>query len=154
MLIKNLALAFNKNKIPFAVVGGYAVALHGAVRGTVDVDIILQLKKSDFLKAEGVLNTMGLVSKLPISAKEVFEFRKEYIEKRNLLAWSFINPQNPIEILDIVLTQGLKKDQIKIISFEGVKIPILSKAALIKMKEKSGRDQDLEDIKALKNLKG
>lgn len=33
--------AFESAGVRYALVGGYAVALHGAVRGTVDVDVIL-----------------------------------------------------------------------------------------------------------------
>ena len=42
MLLYDVAAAFDEASVPFAVAGGYAVALHGAVRGTVDVDIVLR----------------------------------------------------------------------------------------------------------------
>src|SRR6267142_396688 len=73
MFLYELAAALEKAEVPFAIVGGYAVALHGAVRGTVDVDIILRLSRSSFLAAESALRTLGLAPRLPVSAGEVFD---------------------------------------------------------------------------------
>ena len=41
MFIHDVCTALDKAKIPYAIVGGYAVALHGAIRGTIDVDIAI-----------------------------------------------------------------------------------------------------------------
>lgn len=107
MFIARVCQCLESNKIPYAVVGGYAVALHGAVRGTVDVDLIISLQEDIFVAVEKAMNSLGLHSRLPVTAKEVFHFRKEYIENRNLIAWSFINFQNPMEVVDIVITDNL-----------------------------------------------
>jgi hypothetical protein len=40
MFILKVVKALNAYKVHYAVVGGYAVALHGAVRGTVDLDFL------------------------------------------------------------------------------------------------------------------
>ena len=78
MLLYRLTEAFQKRGVSFAVVGGMAVALHGAVRGTVDVDIILRLSQKNFEAAEKALKSMGLTPRLPVSAAEIFLFREEY----------------------------------------------------------------------------
>ncbi|MEA3306952.1 MAG: hypothetical protein U9Q34_04105 [Elusimicrobiota bacterium] len=153
MFICEIVKIFKKNKIKFAIVGGYAVALHGAVRGTVDLDIVLELDKKSFIAVESALKSMGLVSRLPINAEQVFDFRLEYIKNKNLIAWSFWNPENPIELVDIILSYDLKGHKIKHVKSDGVNLPILAIAELIKMKQKSGRVQDMEDIKALESLK-
>lgn len=36
--LNQICHALQTNRVRYALVGGYAVALHGAVRGTVDVD--------------------------------------------------------------------------------------------------------------------
>ena len=41
MFLIRLVRALDKHKVDYAIVGGYAVALHGAIRGTVDVDLVL-----------------------------------------------------------------------------------------------------------------
>jgi hypothetical protein len=148
-----LIQAFDEGKLDYALVGGMAVALHGAVRGTVDVDLIIKLNRKEFLTAEKILRSLGLQSRLPVTAGEVFDFRREYIKNRNLTAWSFFNPSNPLEIVDIIITHDLNHMKKKVIPFQGLKIKILDLDDLIKMKSGTGRKQDLEDIKALKYLR-
>jgi hypothetical protein len=109
MLISRVAKAFKKHGVPFGVVGGYAVALHGAVRGTVDLDLVLRLRRKDFVAAAEALAGLGLQPKLPVTAGEVFDFREDYIARRNLVAWSFWNPTDPSEMVDVVITHDLDK---------------------------------------------
>jgi hypothetical protein len=134
-------------------VGGYAVALHGAVRGTVDIDFIIALNQRSFRQTEKALNSIGLKSKLPIIADDVFNFREEYIEKRSLVAWSFTNPDNPLEIVDIIITEDAKQIKSVVKTFNGTRIKVIAIDDLIKMKKKSARKQDIEDIKALEKIK-
>lgn len=140
------------NDLDFAVAGGFAVALHGAVRGTIDLDIVIVLNSENLNKAEKALNELGLTSRIPVTANDVFKFRKEYIEKRNLIAWSFVNYKNPSQVVDIIITHDLKKMTSKNISIQGIKVPVLSIKSLIQMKTQAGRPQDIEDIKALKEI--
>ena len=138
--------------VRYAVVGGHAVALHGAVRGTVDVDIALTWNKKTLLIAEQVLNDLGLVSRLPVSAEDVFLFRDEYIKNRNLIGWNFYNPDNLTEQVDVVINYDLKGKKLKRIETAESAINILNIKDLIKMKQASGRPQDIEDVKALEKL--
>ncbi len=153
MFLYKIANAFEAANIEYAIVGGHAVALHGAVRGTVDLDIILQFKQSQFEAAERTLKTLGLHPRLPLKAAEVFKFREEYIKNRNLVAWSFSNPQNPTEILDIIITHNLADMKVAEVRIGKTTLKIVSLEDLIEMKKESGRPQDLEDIKALKEIK-
>ena len=152
MLINRLAQAFRNEGASFAVVGGFAVALHGAVRGTVDVDIVLRFSRKDFVAAEKALNSLGLTSRLPVDAGQVFDFREDFIKNRNLVAWSFHNPSNPAEIVDVIITHDAGKMKIDRIKSGRDVIPIASRRDLIAMKKQSGRPQDLEDVKALEEL--
>lgn len=152
MLIEKIIETLKQHKVQYTLVGGYAVALHGAVRGTVDIDLVIALNKRSFQQTEKALNDIGLKSKLPVSADDVFNFREEYIEKRNLIAWSFMNPDNPLEIVDIIITEDAKQMKSTIKTFNGTKIKIAAINDLIRMKKKSGRKQDIEDIKALEKL--
>lgn len=152
MLISRVAKAFKKHGVPFGVVGGYAVALHGAVRGTVDLDLVLRLRRKDFVAAAEALAGLGLQPKLPVTAGEVFDFREDYIARRNLVAWSFWNPTDPSEMVDVVITHNLDKMDIVTMRLGGEEVPVVSRKDLIAMKKESARPQDLEDIKALEFL--
>jgi predicted nucleotidyltransferase len=152
MFIQNVIRALEKHRIKYALVGGYAVALHGVVRGTVDVDIVIALTKASLESAESALGKIGLQSRLPVTAADVYQFRKEYIENRNLAVWSFINPDNPIEVVDILITEDVKNLKTVAKQAFGIKIKVATIPDLIKLKKKSGRPQDIEDIRALEKL--
>jgi len=138
--------------IGYAIVGGHAVALHGAVRGTVDVDVALIWNLKTLQAAEQALMEIGLVSRLPVNADDVFQFRDEFVRNRNLIGWNFFNPDNLTEQVDIVITYDLKGKKISSINTAGGPVKILGCKELIEMKRASGRPQDLEDVKALEKL--
>ena len=75
MFYARVLTALNQANISYAIVGGFAVALQGAVRGTVDLDLVIKLEQKEFLKLESTLNALGLRSRIPVTAKEVFSFR-------------------------------------------------------------------------------
>ena len=153
MFILDVDRVLRNYKVNYAIVGGYAVALHGVVRGTVDIDIIIQLNKSSMVNAEKALKELGLESKLPVNAEEVFNFRKEYIKNKNMLAWNFTNPQNPADSVDILITEDVKDYKINNIKIEGQNLKVISIDDLIRLKGKSPRPQDIEDVKALRMVR-
>lgn len=144
--------ALAKHKVQYSIVGGFAVALHGAVRGTTDVDAVIAHTADQFERCERAMRSIGLAPRLPVKAREVFEFRKEYVTNRNMVAWSFINPANPLEVVDIVITHDLRRMKSVTLRILGKKVEVLSIPDLIGMKRASGRDQDREDVKALEGL--
>nr|BFD66512.1 hypothetical protein HAGR004_15340 [Bdellovibrio sp. HAGR004] len=150
MFIFEITDAFNAAKLKFAVVGGYALALHGLVRATMDVDFVLSLTKEDFELAEKTLQKVGLQSRIPVRAQDLISMRQEYIENRNLIAWSFVDYKDPSRQVDILITKDLKTMEIEKVSVGGRKIPVASLHELLKMKTESGRPQDLIDIENIK----
>ena len=151
-LLERIVAAFDRDQVPYALVGGLAVALHGAPRGTMDVDCIIRHTEADFIACERALQSIGLVSRLPVTAREVFQFRAEYIARRNLIAWSFINLSHPMEVVDVIITHDLATLSTVSKRFRLGKIKVLSPRDLIEMKRLSGRPQDIEDIKMLEAL--
>lgn len=152
MFIERVVTALRQARVRFAIAGGHAVALHGVVRGTLDLDLVLALSRENFTAAESALKRMGLQPRLPLKAEEVFDFRDEYIRNRNLIAWSFVNSANPTEMVDIIITEDLSGMQVDMLPMGGFQLPVVAVHDLIRMKEKSGRPQDLEDIKALRSI--
>jgi len=151
--LERVCAALGRAPLRFAIVGGHAVALHGAVRGTVDIDIAIAWNRKSLETAEKALTDIGLVSRIPVSAEEVFEFRDEYIKNRNLVAWNFYNPDDLTEQVDIVIAYDLQGKRTKKIHLPNATIPILGLKDLIDMKTNSGRPQDLEDVRALEKLR-
>ncbi len=153
MWLLRVTAALDHAKVPYALVGGFAVALHGVVRGTVDIDLVLRFRETDFTRADDAFRSIGLMPRLPVTASEVYRFRVEYIENRNVTAWTFVNAANPSEIVDVILTQDLTGLKTKRVRVSGRSVTIVAVADLIRMKTKSGRPQDLEDVRALRSLK-
>lgn len=60
MFLKRVVQALEKHKVHYAIVGGYAVALHGAVRGTIDIDLVISLNEKSFILAEAALLSIRL----------------------------------------------------------------------------------------------
>lgn len=152
MFIQTVCQSLDRHRVKHAVVGGYAVALHGAVRGTIDVDIALQWNLKNLKAAEAALQAIGLQSRLPITAEDVFRFRDEYIHNRNLIAWNFVDLNDPSKQVDIIINYDLAGHGVETIQSGANRISVLALADLIKMKRESGREQDLADIKTLEYL--
>lgn len=150
MFILDVTQAFHENNVPYVVVGGYALAFHNIVRATVDIDLIIRLKLEDFEKCEMILKKLGLTSRLPVQAKDIFEFRKEYVENRNLIAWSFVDYKNPARAVDILINHDIKHIKIKKISLHGKMVNIASLENLLSLKEEANRPQDQMDIVKIK----
>jgi Nucleotidyl transferase AbiEii toxin, Type IV TA system len=150
MLLYQVVDAFETLKLKYAVIGGYALALHGLVRATMDVDFVLSLRLADFERAEAALGSIGLKSRLPIRAQDVIKMREEYIEKRNLLAWSFVDYSNPARQVDILITEDLRELETEVVSTGGRKVTVVSLKELLRMKKAAGRPQDLVDIENIK----
>lgn len=147
MFLFQITEACEKAHLKYAIVGGYALALHGLIRATIDVDIVLSLRLNDFVLAEKVMADIGLTSRLPISAHDVITMRDEFIKNRNLLAWSFVDYKDPSRQVDILINTDLRKIETQKVSVGGKKVVVASLNELLKMKKASGRPQDLIDIK-------
>jgi predicted nucleotidyltransferase len=153
LILNKVCNALQEAGVRYAIVGGHAVALHGAVRGTVDIDIAITWTRNMLERAESALAGIGLESRLPITAKDVFDFRDEYINNRNLVAWNFYNPGNLAEQVDIIIAYDLKGRRTKTVTLSGGPVRILHIDDLIAMKRSSGRPQDKEDVSALERIR-
>ena len=151
--LERVCAALEAAGVPYAVVGGHAVALHGAVRGTVDVDVALAWSDEAVARAEAALQGLGLVSRLPITAADVVRHRDRYIAQRNLLAWHFHNPDAPLEQVDVLIAYDLAGKAVQRVRTPSGTVAVLSAGDLIAMKRASGRRQDLEDAAALVRLR-
>lgn len=154
MFLKRVIVALEHEKVPYALVGGYAVALHGAVRGTVDIDLAIALSEDSFAALERAMLSLGLESRLPVKASQVFHFRDEYIRERNLVAWSFYNARSPSEIVDVVLTHDAGRIKTQSVRLKDFSIRVATIDELIRMKSGSDRLQDRADVEALMKLRG
>lgn len=147
--------ALQEAKVRYLVAGGVAVNLHQVMRATVDLDLIIHLEEQNVLKFVRVMTTLGYVPRVPVAAEELADRKKrrQWINKKNMMVFSFIRPENPMEIVDVFVKEPmpfapLYRKRIEIEAF-GVKIPVVGLRDLIRMKRKAGRERDLYDIRLL-----
>lgn len=148
-----------ENKIRYILVGGLAVSLHGAVRFTADVDIILSLDNENVKDFISMMNKLGYKPKVPVDPVDFTnpQKRKEWIDNKNMKVFSFYNPEKPIEIVDVFVDNPIDFENMynrKVVKkAKNIEIPIASIDDLIELKKISGRDQDKLDINKLQELK-
>ena len=152
MFILEVSKALEKNKVKYAIVGGYALSFHGIVRATVDVDLVISMSRTQLKNAETALQSIGLTSRLPLNATDIAKFRKEYIEKRNLIAWSFVDFRDPMRMVDILLTDSLTSFRVENFMVGKSKVQVVSLKDLLRMKQKSKRPKDQLDVQSIKEL--
>lgn len=86
------------------------------------------------------------------------ETLQDWVEHRNLKAYTFQDPNNPLRNADIVVScpipyPELARDADQVQAM-GMRISIASIPALVRMKSAAGREQDLADIDALRRIQG
>ncbi|NHI94334.1 MAG: hypothetical protein EAX96_17715 [Candidatus Lokiarchaeota archaeon] len=151
--------ALFENKIKYLIVGGLAVNLYGVPRVTQDIDLIIYMERENILKLNHLLKNLGYIPRLAVNPDDLTnkEIIKEWIENKNLKAFSFYNERENYKVVDIILVHPL--DFLKAFERKTIKkideteIYIVSIDDLILMKEVVGRKQDFSDIELLKKVK-
>ena len=155
---EDLFKALEEDKIEYVVVGGLALVLHGVVRLTADLDLVVALREDNIHKFSKMMTRLGYKPKAPVPPEQLgnAQKRKEWIEEKNMKVFSFFHQKEHFRLIDVFVTepipfQELNKEK-KIVKVNNIHIPICSIKHLIELKEKTGRPQDLADIKALKKI--
>lgn len=150
---------FNNAKVKYLVVGGVAVNLHGYVRFTGDLDILLLLEEKNLQKVDKIMQKLGYSERLPVSIMSLKDEAqvKTWLKEKNMLAFSFMPPRdNPLQI-DIIIEESMDFKKVAsdrvLKKIDDVSIPVVSINQLIKMKRKADRQQDITDLEALIKLK-
>lgn len=148
-----------KNKVRYLIVGGLSVNLYGVPRVTQDIDIVIAMNKENILKLTSQLVESGYVPRLPVSPDDLADPDKvrDWIENKNLKAFSFYHKKDNYKVVDIVLVHPLdfemsfKNRTVK--KAKDIDVYLASIDDVIKMKEFSGRAQDLSDIEMLNKVR-
>lgn len=148
----------SRRQVEYLVVGGLSVNLHGVPRVTQDIDLIISMERSNVLKAVSAMHDLGFAPRLPVPPEDLADVEKvkDWVENKNLKAFSFYHKNEPFRVVDIVLVHPLNfqdaynKRTIK--KVKEVDISLVSLEDLITMKEFSARDQDLSDVEMLKKV--
>lgn len=154
ILVKVFRL-LNRKKVRYLIAGGVAAILHGNPRFTKDLDLWVDVKEDNLRKLVETMKKLKFIPRIPIKAEEFIskENREKWFLEKGMLAFTFINPKNSFENIDILWKVDLSFDKAykkkKMFPSDGINLPVISREDLIRMKQQAGRAQDLRDIDIL-----
>ena len=158
MFYEEVFRKLGEKKIRYAVAGGIALVLHGAVRFTADLDLIVELSPDNLNKFISVMNELGYKPRLPVKAEDFADplMRENWIAGKGMKVFTFYHPERQINQVDVFVKEPLRFDAIEKelvwIKARDVTIPVVSLSHLKMLKRISGRPQDIADIEALEEL--
>ncbi len=156
--VKQVAAALNEASVRYVIAGGLAVIVHGYMRMTMDVDLVIDLEQGNLLRALDALEKIGYIPRLPVT-KEQFadaDTRESWINDKHMLVFPLWNParENSM-VIDVFVKSPFDfdaeyKKAVWVHLDEGLATPFVARDSLIRMKQEAGRPKDLDDIEHLK----
>ncbi len=134
----------NEKRVEYVIVGGYAVAFHGYVRVTKDLDIFFHNSSYNIKRLKQALGDFGF----SVEGLDEVAFSERGKIIRMGVAPVMIELINAVSGLSF---ESAWKNKVKG-EYGGTKVYYLSKSDLLKNKKASGRPQDVADIAELKRL--
>jgi len=138
---KELLELFNKNKVEYLIVGGYALAFHGAPRFTGDIDLFIRPVRENAERILAALNEFGFGS-LDLSEDD-FTIPGKVVQLG----------VPPIRIDIVTSISGVsweKADADRVPGdYDQVPVPFISREDFVANKKCTGRKKDAADIEAL-----
>lgn len=148
----------NESGVRYMVIGGMAIVLHGVVRLTADLDIMIDMRKENVLRLVSAMENLGYKPRVPVDAKEFADAKKRgaWIKEKNMKVFSFFDPKTPLHLVDVLVKEPLDFEEAYqrrvTVEAAGILIPVVSIKDLIKLKQIPKREKDIDDLKSLKNL--
>jgi predicted nucleotidyltransferase len=140
---KDLLRLFNDQKVEYLVVGGYAMAAHGHPRYTGDIDLWI------LAAAENAARIMTALRQFGFGASGLVE--SDFQKPEQVIQLGY--PPVRIDLMTDIdgLTFADCWPRRIVVDIDGLSIPAIGLADLIRNKEASGRLQDLADLEKLKS---
>jgi hypothetical protein len=136
----------NENKVEYVVLGGFAVIIHGFVRTTGDIDILINTTEENADKMLLVMLKFGY-------GEYDFEL-KDFMEEPGCISLDRYNGRIDILTSTIGVTfEECYKNKL-VIETQGVAVNYIGLQDLIKNKKAVGRPKDLEDLQNLPKIEG
>lgn len=158
MYYENVFRMLRQNEIRYAVAGGIALVLHGVVRFTADLDLIVDLEQENLKRFIHSLRELGYRPRNPVKAEALLDpaTREQWKREKGMEVFSFVDPTHPMSLIDVfieekILFREIMKDIVNVTA-KGITIPVVSLPHLKRLKKAAGRPQDLADIEAIEAM--
>lgn len=135
--------ALSDAKVEYLLVGAYALAAHGLVRGTGDIDLWVRPTSENALRIHGALVTFGA----PADQFSVEDFtRLDSVVQLGIppLRIDILTTISGVDFLDAWSSRMT-------VEMDGIKVPVLSRSHLIANKRATGREKDRLDLRWLED---
>jgi predicted nucleotidyltransferase len=156
--IERVLVALGHAGVDYLVVGGVAVVMHGHLRTTQDLDLVVRLEPANVRLALEVLEDLGLRPRPPVPAAAFADpnQREDWILTKNMVVFSMWDPSDPTFDVDLFVREPFDFEvvyQRRLIVPMGTSYAtVVSLEDLLALKRSAGRTQDLADIEALTAL--
>ncbi len=132
----------NKYELEYLVIGGFAVSVHGYPRTTKDLDLCINKTEANAKKILAILIDFGFGS---------LNFKMEDFLKEGVIAQLGYEPIR-IDILNDLngIDFNFAFENKRVVNMNGVPTNFIGYNELLINKERTGREQDLLDVKKLK----
>lgn len=156
--LREIFKALADGEVEYVVVGGLAVIMHGHLRATRDLDLVIGLHPDNCMKGMQALSSIGLRPRLPVTLADFADpsKRADWVDNRNMLVFQLWDPVNPERSVDVFVREPLDfsamLSEAVIKDLDGVPIRVASIRHLIILKLAAGRPLDLDDVQALREI--
>ena len=147
--------ALDDAEVRYIVVGGVAVVLHGFLRATADLDLMVDFDPPNIERFLGLMKSRGYRPRapVPIEAFAEPENRRAWREDKGMKVFTVFHPERAGELIDVFSWEPIPFQDAYarrlLIPMDGYSISVAAIADLIALKRPVGRPQDLEDIRAM-----
>jgi hypothetical protein len=144
--------ALNDAGARYLIVGGVAVVLHGYLRTTGDLDLVVELSPENLGKAVDALDASGFQPRPPVPLRSFAdpEIRRSWIETKNLQVFSLWHPEMPGFEVDLLVEEPFDFedawDRKVDVPLGSTIAPVVGLDDLLSVKRDAGRARDLEDV--------
>jgi hypothetical protein len=155
----DLLVKLQQAAVDFVLVGGLAVQLHGYMRMTYDVDLVLAMNDENLVKFIDVAKGQGLapVIPVPIDSLKNAALIDQWHREKGMLAFALREPSVAGSVIDVLVRPDVSFERLSAdateAEFMGKRIRIASIDHLLEMKRIASRPKDLLDIAALEKIK-
>jgi hypothetical protein len=145
--------------VDFVLVGGLAVQLHGYMRMTYDIDLVLAMNDDNLERFIEVAKSKGLapVIPVPIDSLKNASLIDQWNREKGMLAFALREPSVAGSVIDVLVRPDVSFERLSadavIAEFMGKRIRIASIEHLLDMKRIANRPKDQLDIAALEKIK-
>jgi hypothetical protein len=160
LAIEQVLAALEAAQVRYLVVGGVAVVLHGHLRTTADLDLVVELAPDNARRAVAALGSLGFRPRAPVPAEQFADAaaRKAWVEEKGLTVFSLWSDRLPDVEVDLFVNEPFRFDEAYAravrVPLDTTTVSVVSLADLVALKRASGRPVDLADVEALEALAG